>query len=130
MFALAMVLTAAMISAGEENASEKAGRGLALQGKWEGSLRINPDFTVPASYQDGRLTAIRFGKPESVTVEFIDQGEGKCRCRISGGGDALGIYRWQGQQLILCIGRQQQRPSSIRVEDGFLLTLQRVKPVK
>src|SRR5262249_25707002 len=102
---------------------------LDLKGKWEGTVRITPDFTVPATYQDGKLTTIRFGKPETATFVLIDQGEGNCRCRCAGD-EALGIYRWDKQQLVLCIGKHGQRPSSFRAEDVLLFTIQPVKPRK
>jgi hypothetical protein len=126
MSALVMILTVATMAVGEERASAKAGQGFVLQEKWEGSLRIDPEYTVSASYQDGKLTVIRFGMPETASLELIDQGEGKCLCRCAEQ-EALGIYKWKNQQLVLCIGRHEHRPSSFRVEDGLLLTLQRVK---
>src|SRR5262245_34117632 len=105
MSALMLILTAAMVVPGDGpekvsgEVSEKE-QGLDLKGKWEGSLHtILPDhsyFTGPATYQDGKLTAVDLWGPEAQKVVFIDEGNGKCRGRIvEEDQDVLGIYKWQ-----------------------------------
>jgi hypothetical protein len=127
MSAFVMVLAAGMaVGNGPEKVSGEVEPGLDLHGKWAGSIGIEPGFTPPASYEDGRLTVIRPDGPHSATLKLIDQGEGKCKCRIAGD-EALGIYQWKGQQLVLCIGRHEKRPSTFRLEDGLLFTLRPVR---
>jgi hypothetical protein len=143
MSALAMILTAAMMIPGDgpEKTSGKVSekeRGLDLKGKWEGSLGIKlPDgspSTVPVTYQDGKLTAGDLEEAEAVKMKvlFIDEGHGKCWCRYAATGkDALGIYKWQRDQLFICISEGKGRPTNFMVEEtSTLLTLHRIKPRK
>lgn len=139
MSALAMILTAAMVVPGDGpgkasgEVSEK-GRGLDLKGKWEGSLRIKlPDGTdsiVSATYHDGKLAALDLFGEEALKLVFIDQGKGRCRCRTFGDDqEALGIYKWQRDQLFICLRADGKgRPTNFTVEGtNLLLILHRVK---
>jgi hypothetical protein len=139
MSALAMILTAAMVAPGngpemESGKIAQNEQGFDLRGIWEGSLRMRRAdgtyYTVPGSYQDGKLTIVELDGPEVVKVVFIDEGKGKFRYRaVKEGEEGLGIYKWNQEQLVLCLG-EKKRPSSFRDEDGFILILHRVKPCK
>ncbi len=131
MSTLVLVMAAGMAIPGDvpREAMEEIEQGLDLRGQWEGRLGIEPGSTPVASYKDGRLTVIRPDGPCSVAMKVIDEGGGKCRCRLAGQ-EVLGIYQWQGEQLVLCIGRHEKRPATFQIEDGLLLILHRVKPSK
>jgi hypothetical protein len=130
MSALAMILAAGMaVGNGPEKVSGEMEERLNLSGEWEGELyhACGTSFTV--SYQGGTLIATNGEQVETMHVQFIDEGNGKLRGTEKGKGDALGIYKWERQSLILCIGLSgRPRPSSFQQDDEHsLLILRRVK---
>ncbi len=142
MLALAMILTAAMMVPGngpEKASGDVTGKkpGLDLKGKWEGDLSIQqPDgspLTVPVTYQDGKLASGDSGEAVVMKLVFIDEGEGKCRCRNVGADQqTLGIYKWKREQLFICFNEDGKgRPTNFTAKGAnCLLTLHRVKPCK
>lgn len=139
MSALAMILTTAMVVPWDvpgKVSGEMVQEPLNLNGKWEGSLHTklpdNTDSTMPVTYQDGKLTIVN--EAEVAKVLFIDEGKGKCRCRIEEEDSEalLGIYKWQRDQLLLCFNvNGKGRPTNFMVErTKSLLILHRVKPRK
>jgi hypothetical protein len=141
MSTLVMVLTAAMVVPGDgpERLSWEIEQGLDLSGEWEGIWWFHTDGQLQVTSRGSRLVGTR--KPgvdgwvgSSIdTCNFIDDSHGK----LSGtwdlsGAEIRGIYRQDGERLILCFSKApHSRPTSFEVGGNqHLLLLHRVKPRK
>jgi hypothetical protein len=139
MSALVMILTAAMVIPGNgpEMVSGEVGWGpapLDLSGEWEGNAKGGPE-----GYMDSgnfRLAGgfIRFqNKPHELSsFEIVQEGEGCLSVSLRGSIPYQGIYKWQGNNLLICFPDDPcKRPVTFRAsEDQHLYILHRVKPRK
>lgn len=128
MSAVAMILTAAMAVPADlpEKVSGEMVQGLDLSREWEGTLRskqgkecrvrIDPKWIFLESDE---------GKIGLGTKNLVDEGNGKLRFRGS-----LGLYRYEKDRLLICIGDGKSRPLTIGQEYGSLLILHRAKSRK
>ena|SRR5262245_33573684 len=140
--ALAMVLMAAMAIPGNgpEKVSGEVEQGLDLSGKWEaicyrpgggvlrGQASISEEGGLSISGQQGPARRGGQGRFHIAFGKVIDEGSGHIRSQNSLG---IGIYKQEGDRLLICFGYDKHRPTSFRAGDGqFLLILRRVKPGK
>ena len=138
--ALAMVLMAGMAVPGNgpDKVSAEVEERLDLSGEWEGTLRSDKRQVCPVIIDDG--TSKRCGFPALTTIhrshavnarfEVIEARDGKIRakycCDL-----CLGIYRWEANQLVICIRDVEEEPLESLAADGqIVITLHRVKPGK
>jgi hypothetical protein len=126
--ALAMNLMVAMAAPGNgpEMVSWEVEQGLDLRGRWEG-VYCYEGYAPSDFWLDARDAGPRGGISTS-PFELVDEGEG--RLRLTWADRYLGIYRQEGDQLMLCFGNVEEgRPTSFRTGNGqWLLILHRVKP--
>jgi hypothetical protein len=121
MSAFVMVLAAGMaVGSGPEPVSAEVKPPLDLRGEWEGTLE----------HFDGQEARLVRG---AVNPQYVDEGDGKFRLRVRGRASVcLGIYRQEGDRVILCFGRPgEERPTSFQGGHGQEpIILHRVKPDK
>jgi hypothetical protein len=139
MSAFAMVLAAGMaVGSGPEAVSSGVEQGLDLRGKWEGHLRSAWGKTLTARLEaqgagcGGTLFLKAHGREEEGFRLDRVTDEGGGRLRLEREIALLGIYKWQGDQLVICFRMERAgRPTSFQAGDGKdLLILHRVKPGK
>ena len=136
--ALAMVLTAAMAvpASGPEKVSAEMEQGLDLRGEWEGVWwNASHEAGQVEWTRDGWITGkFSYNRFQYLHCDMIrDEGAGQFRYeRFDGDREVFGIYRQDGDRLVLCIGRTGAgRPASFTPDDHrCLLILPRVKPRK
>jgi hypothetical protein len=146
MSALAMILTAAMAVPGDgpekvtgKIAEEAKLQRLDLSGDWKGKWTLN-GHTYDVMLRDGALH--RFACPcqqvglirELMPFTFIDEGRGKLKINSpwSRNGHSLGIYRQQGDKLVIYYcDAEKGRPTAFRAgEEHNVLIFHRVKSRK
>jgi hypothetical protein len=119
--------------------SAEAEQGLDMRGEWEGIWRHNPSLgasahmpVVHAYFKDDAIHV--GGRAKGVPFRIVDEGGGKCRVTVVGEPRPAvwhGIYRYEGNRLLLCWGLRGVRPLTLEPGRGeILLTLRRVKPGK
>jgi len=136
MIALVAGLT---VASGPERIPGEMKQPLDLRGYWEGTWHQTPDEGVRARLKPGLLRLIgEKGGEEELHCRFVDEGSGKCRMIFSLGMIrremvCLGIYKWEGSRVIICLGDldSRQRPTAfLNVENSILITLKPAKPWK
>jgi hypothetical protein len=140
MSALAMLLTVAIVVPGdgpEKRSMEVVEMMLDLSGEWEGTVQS----TISESKASIKISRGRAdirgsnGFVEKVPLKIIEEGEGKLRMEgeiVGVKRKLLGIYKWQGNRLVICCRVESKgRPTSFMVDGGNkLLILHRPKPRK
>ena len=133
--AFAMVLMAAMVIPGNgpEKVSGEVKQGLDLSGEWEGSWDRGTGLIYKANLRENRLVGKR-GNGSIHFPRFIveEDGEGAIRVTVGGGGVCKGIFRCEGDHVLICFRNSHTlRPTSFQAGHGQeLLILHRVKPRK
>jgi hypothetical protein len=112
-------------------------RGLRLDGQWQGSLLGWPSqlYFVQSVNPDGIVLMGAGSTGGACPLRWVDEGHGRMRFVQSNGQTAaLGIYKWQGDCLMICFRPCQVgagRPTEFRAEgvDGLLI-LKPAEPLK
>jgi hypothetical protein len=128
MSTLVLMLAMVVPANGPEKVSAEMEQGLDLRGEWEG-VYCYEGYAPSDFWLDGRSVGPR-GEISTSPFELVDEGEG--RLRLTWADRYLGIYRQEGDQLMICFRNVEEgRPTSFRTGDGqTLLILHRVKPRK
>lgn len=135
MSTLAIILAVGMvIGSGPEKVTGEMEENLHLQGDWVGESWGDDGVVWQVKLRDGDL-CFSSGKEVAspLPVAFIvDEGHGRFRVDWPLPGDSLGIYKQEGDHLVMCCrDGHQGRPTSFRLGSGqLLLILNRVKPRK
>jgi uncharacterized protein (TIGR03067 family) len=147
MSALVVVFTAVMAAgSGPEKASQEVSPCLPTGGRWEGRWVDDHGFThgvmlpgvVTGPWAVCTVYVVFANRPNPAptyaSYRMADEGRGKVRLTWNGWlrdtpMACLGIYRWDGDQLVICFREDKQgRPTSFRSGDGqHVLILRRVK---
>jgi hypothetical protein len=129
MSAFVMILATGMaVGNGSEAVSAEAELALDLRGGWKGTL-VCKGKEMDAFWSDGVLSGLA-PLPWRSGVRFAKEGEGKVQVSI-GEVPGPGIYKWEGDRLILSYELGGRRPVSfLSCDDQRLLILHRVKPGK
>jgi hypothetical protein len=130
MSTLAMILTAAMVVPGDgpKMESREIEQGLDLSGTWEGTFHAIDGEVWTIHLTRARCRCESKRAMSEYDNPFRDDGGGKLHIHNRPG--RLGIYRQEGDHLIICLG-DEYRPTTFRTTDGQnLLILHRVKPSK
>jgi hypothetical protein len=131
--ALAMVLTAAMVVPGNgpEMVSAEMEQRLDLRGEWEGTWHYSVEGTRRVVITGNRLFFITGACAVGRPFVCVQESAGTFRAHWDGEA-CLGIYRYDGGRLLLCVREASKGyPTSFRagaVQD--LLILHRVQPRK
>jgi hypothetical protein len=136
MSTLVLMLTAAMAVPGNgpEMVSAEMEEGLDLRGRWEGiwHLKSHRVRSVEVWPVDGWLEIHAKDDDWFHMVKPRDEGSGRASLNFNDVAVFPGIYRQDGDHIIICYREDgNRRPSSFRAGDGQeLLILHRVKPRK
>jgi hypothetical protein len=133
--ALAMILTTAMTVPGNgpEMVSGEMEQRLDLRGEWEGSLDSGAALIYKANLRENRLVGRRgIGSIQFPRFLVEEDGKGTIRATLGSGRVVKGIYRWEGDRVLICFRWSDSlRPTSFRADNlQWLLILHRVKPRK
>jgi hypothetical protein len=125
---------------GPEKVSGEVEQGLDLRGEWEGThqrplgkpvaVRLRHTshlgWVLRATHRIGGKNVVELRPLGTVTDE------GKGCLKIGNGNTLLGIYKWDGESLLICYRSVEvSRPTSFHArDDQTLLILRRVKPGK
>jgi hypothetical protein len=129
MSAFVLILAAVMARGGESKAGPAEGNpSLDLRGSWEGTFQ-SAGASCRIGAHDGVIWTDYF--PEDA-IRIVIEGEGKVSL-FNGGGRLRGIFKWEGDQLVICTSAIGPRPRSfqcVRERAQAIWTLQRIKPDK
>jgi hypothetical protein len=129
---LVLALAAGMaFGDGPEAVSEEMEQRLDLSGEWEGSWMAFNGRLFEAKVGDGLVESN--AEPDLLSfrvADVTDEGGGRLRIARANGLDDLGVYRNDGNRLIICYGwAKKGYPTSFRAGGSqSLLVLRRVKP--
>jgi hypothetical protein len=138
MSAFVMVLAAGIVvGSGPEAESAEMEQRLDLRGEWEGSCREEAVSGKAGLSKWGLCLEYprAGGRPPPLLGPFpaSDEGSGKARFWGKWGtGTSLGIYKWEADRLIICLGENgAARPTSFHTGSRqTLIILQRIQPGK
>jgi len=126
MSAAMIALVAGMaVASGPERIPGEVKQTLDLRGYWEGTwntiLDGKPD-TWKARLYPGGLEIETFGQGLAGPCQIVDEGSGKCQ--VTWYSDRLGIYKWEGDRVIICYDRGNgQRPTAFRGDEKHVLLI-------
>jgi len=124
MAALAMALVVGLaLASGPERISSEAEQRLAVNGHWEGtwqtvSVSTGILLTSKATLKPGLLTLNLGGEVERLFCRFVDEGKGRCRMVVGKKSTWLGIYKREGERLIICLDDENSghRPATFQAD--------------
>jgi hypothetical protein len=135
MSAFVLVLAAGVVSSGPEVVSGEVEQRLDLRGKWEGTW-VTPSDVAPYKVIIEK-NQFRWFYPDGdggcVYWDASDEGTGRLRITWHHASGLGGIYRQDGDRLLICFRIGEGRPTDFRFgrnPDQCVLTLRRIKPGK
>jgi hypothetical protein len=128
---IAMIVVADMaLGTGPDKVSDEVEKGLELRGDWAGDWWIWDKRKFAATVGDGTVSSNAVPDVLAFALaDLTDDGGGKFRIGPDDSRVCLGIYRHDGDGLVLCYRMPGKgRPITFRAGDGqYLLVLHRVQ---